>query len=58
MNGKKITKRTVDVLLSKDRDYIHWDGVLTGFGVRVRASGGKSFIAAYRLGGGIRRSVA
>ncbi len=51
MTGEKITKRSVDSLRPRDRDYVHWDGLLTGFGVRVRATGGKSFVAAYRLGG-------
>jgi integrase len=51
MGVERITKRTVDALQPKQCDYVHWDGVLTGFGVRVRVSGKKSFVAAYRLGG-------
>ncbi|MGI8568512.1 MAG: tyrosine-type recombinase/integrase [Methylocella sp.] len=51
MAGEKITKRTVDGLQPMERDFVRWDGLLTGFGVRVRASGSRSFVAAYRLGG-------
>jgi hypothetical protein len=44
----RITKKTVDGLVVTDKDYVHWDGELTGFGVRVRPSGAKSFVAVYR----------
>ncbi len=47
----RITKRTVDALNTTGREYVHWDGELTGFGVRVRATGSKSYIAVYRTGG-------
>jgi len=47
----RITKRTVDALQVTGKEYVHWDGELTGFGVRVRATGAKSFIAVYRTGG-------
>jgi integrase len=47
----RITKRTVDALRKTGKDYVHWDGELTGFGVRVRATGSKSFVAVYRTGG-------
>jgi len=47
----RITKRTVDALQTTGKEYVHWDGELTGFGVRVRATGAKSFVAVYRIGG-------
>ena len=47
----RITKRTVDALQTTGKDYVHWDGELTGFGVRVRPSGSKSYVAVYRTGG-------
>lgn len=47
----RITKKTVDALVATGREYVHWDGELTGFGVRVRPSGAKSFVAVYRTGG-------
>jgi len=51
MAAGRITKRTVDTLKVTGKDYVHWDGELTGFGVRVRASGSMSFVAVYRTGG-------
>ncbi|UDL87220.1 site-specific integrase [Mesorhizobium sp. PAMC28654] len=51
MAAGRITKRTVDALQATGKDYVHWDGELTGFGVRVRPSGSKSFVAVYRTGG-------
>jgi integrase len=47
----RITKRTVDSLQITGKDYVHWDGELKGFGVRVRATGAMSFVAVYRTGG-------
>ena len=41
----------VDALQTAGKDYVHWDGELTGFGVRVRATGSTSFVALYRIGG-------
>jgi integrase len=51
MGEGRITKRTVDALAPTDRDFVKWDGELKGFGVRIRPSGAKSFIAFYRTGG-------
>lgn len=51
MAAGRITKRTVGSLKVTNKEYVHWDGELTGFGVRVRPSGSKSFIAVYRTGG-------
>jgi integrase len=51
MASGRITKRTVDALKTTGKEYVHWDGEMTGFGVRVRSSGSKSFVAVYRTGG-------
>lgn len=51
MAAGRITKRTVDALQVTGKEYVQWDGELTGFGVRVRATGAKSFVAVYRIGG-------
>lgn len=51
MANSRITKRTVDALTPEARDYVRWDSELTGFGVRVRPTGAKSFVAVYRTGG-------
>jgi hypothetical protein len=47
----RITKRVVDGLKPDRRDFVKCDSELTGFGVRVRPSGAKSFVAVYRTGG-------
>jgi integrase len=52
MRDMRITKRVVDSLKATDKDYVAWDADLPGFGVRVRPSGAKSFIAVYRAGSG------
>ena len=41
----------MDSLKAAKSDYVRWDGELKGFGVRVRPSGAKSFVAVYRTGG-------
>ena len=51
MAAGRITKRTVDGLRASGKEFVCWDGELTGFGVRVRPSGSKSFVAVYRTGG-------
>lgn len=45
---QKLTKRVVDGLAPSANRYTFWDGHLAGFGVRVNASGRKSFIIRYR----------
>ena len=52
MRDMRITKRVVDNLKASDKEYVAWDADLPGFGVRVRPSGAKSFIAVYRAGSG------
>jgi integrase len=49
----RITKRFVEGLKA-GADATHWDDRLGGFGVRVRASGARSYVYVYRLAGGRR----
>lgn len=53
----KISKRTVDSLVPKDRPITFYDTEVKGFGVRVMPSGLKTYILEYRPDGG-GRSVA
>lgn len=48
MTTARLTKTTVDALQAQERDYIVWDSVLPGFGVRVRPTGIKSYLVQYR----------
>jgi Arm DNA-binding domain len=50
----RITKRTIDALGPRAQRYVAWDDALSGFGVRVEASGRKTFICRYRSCG-VRR---
>ena len=50
----KLTKRSVDALATSDRRRIIWDRELKGFGVRLEATGAKTFVVRYRAGGGRR----
>jgi integrase len=52
-----LTARTIDALkpTSGVPQMDYWDSTLKGFGVRVSASGRKSWIAFYRLNGRVRR---
>ncbi|MEQ9447655.1 MAG: tyrosine-type recombinase/integrase [Rhodospirillaceae bacterium] len=53
---RRITDRAVQALPCPDRgSQIHYDSQLRGFGVRVMASGLKSFVLNYRLRGRERR---
>ena len=44
----RLSKRTVDALAPKDQRYTEWCDALPGFGVRVEASGRKTFVCRYR----------
>jgi hypothetical protein len=50
----KITKRFVDRLTAAAAaaDVVHWDDDLTGFGVRAKPSGARSYLVQYRNAGG------
>lgn len=48
----KLTKTIVADAAPTGSDYILWDSALPGFGLRVRKTGGKAYIFAYRTPGG------
>lgn len=47
----KITKRTVDAQLPKEKTTYLWDSNLSGFGVKILPSGKKTYLVQYRIGG-------
>ena len=51
----KLTKRTVDAAKAEAKDYFLWDDELPGFGLRVFASGKRSYLVQYRAGRRSRR---
>jgi integrase len=51
----KLTKRVVDAADVRDNDYFIWDDELPGFGLRVFASGKRSYLIQYRAAGRTRR---
>ncbi len=52
MTYRRITKRTVDALQPNGGEFTVWDDTVTGFGVRVRPTGAKSYVVVYRAGAG------
>ena len=52
MTTQRITKRTVDALQSNGSEFTVWDDTVSGFGVRVRPTGAKSYVVVYRAGAG------
>lgn len=51
----RITKRVVDTTETGSKDYVIWDDELRGFGLRVFASGKRSYVIQYRSRGRSRR---
>lgn len=51
----KLNKRIIDVADPTNKDYVVWDDDLPGFGLRVFASGKRSYIIQYRALGRSRR---
>ena len=47
----KLTKRAVEAIRSSGAEAVYWDGELTGFGLRMRASGRKSYFVQTRVSG-------
>jgi integrase len=52
MTTQRITKRAVDALKPNGFEFTVWDDTVTGFGVRVRPTGAKSYVVVYRAGSG------
>ena len=54
----RLTKRHVDALPARDKEYFVWDDQLKGFGARVYPTGGKRYIAqTFRRGKTIRVQI-
>ena len=51
MERAKISKKVIDDLPLTGKTYFCWDTQMSRFGVRVTATGSKSFVYQYRLGG-------
>ncbi|WP_395666315.1 tyrosine-type recombinase/integrase [Methylocella sp.] len=51
----KLTKRIVDAAGAREKDYFLWDDELPGFGLRIFASGKRSYLIQYRAAGRTRR---
>jgi len=51
----KLTKRFVDTVEIRTKDYVIWDDELPGFGLRVFTSGKRSYVIQYRAAGRSRR---
>ena len=52
MTIQRITKRAVEALQSNGKELTLWDDTVSGFGVRVRPTGAKSYVVVYRAGAG------
>ena len=51
----RLTKRTVEALTPRARDYIVFDDEVKGFGVRILPTGKRTYLVQYRSGGRTRR---
>ena len=52
MKRVRLTKKIVDAQAPSTLDRFIWDDEVTGFGLRIRPGGSKTFVAQYRAGGG------
>jgi integrase len=55
MSSSKLTKRVVECIDPADRDVIHWDSQVKGFGVKVTPRGRRSYFLYYRTRNGTQR---
>ena len=51
----RLTDRAVARLRPRAREYTVWDSLVAGLGVRVRLTGGRSYVLLEKVGGGSRR---
>ncbi|WP_111435154.1 site-specific integrase [Rhodobium orientis] len=51
----KLTKKVADAATPRDKDYVIWDSVVTGFGLKVTPAGSKIYILYYRSESGRQR---
>ena len=52
MPKTRLTKSTIDALPIPEKEIVHWDQTLPGFGLKITPKGRKVFIVLYRAGGG------
>ena len=52
MPKTRLTKSAIDALPTPDKEIVHWDQALPGFGLKMTPQGRKVFIVLYRAGGG------
>ena len=52
-----LTKRAVDAAQPSAREWCLWDTEVKGFGLRVRPSGVKTYVACYRAGEGRKAPI-
>jgi len=53
----KLNKRLIDSIATSEKDVMVWDDSLSGFGIRVKPSGAKSFLIQYRNRNGRSRRL-
>lgn len=51
MASGKITKQSVDALITRRQEAILWDNGIKGFGAKVTKAGTLSYVLQFRMGG-------